>query len=1528
MPTEKENLSEGDVLKGAGAAAARIRARIAAKTAVAKEEKTEETENIPVSLVSKEEEKKETEPENPPEKENREKRLLDDIEKGGINESEARRLFNILEIPEDEINKIIAGKKKEDLGEEKKETEPEKSPEGHKPEEENENPMEEKFKELEQRLGQREKDKDALLKQAEEFRMVVYNLQRLKDIFGTNFKSVDNAEKNHLIDLFKNADSALKNKNLEELNNFLFLIETGLAEMARKIDEEKQAKEAEKEIEKEAEKLPQEERQGFFKKLANAGWFLKEQKAKAMKLALKETAEGFLILTKKGKETRHFRKKQEIRSNYMSSFIQNLKMGRDEVAKKLEEEGKTKEEINEFLKERNKEIDELLKNEIESIKDEDYNDYRAEEKEAKEKEAGKIYRFLNAYSKNVYEKEEKLANKKRKQAKMGALQKASGLGQLFGNTARAGRIFYDFGRSLNPLKSITAASLFLGRFAEASKEARLMNTEVKSRTRIGEEMEETHRKNAEGEWDSEFLKAYEEALMIQEEAKKTGKVDANGNLKLSEEMYENAYKKFVNFDVLKRVGAYDEIVEDFVEDTQIEFETETDPSKKVNLQARIQFLNKIKSGKIAVKEQLDNVLLSEAFLDGIITEKEKAFLSQAYDSYNKCALNTRGFIQKSAAWSIKKQSLWLNAEIVNIDLDKKLTAEQKKLKQEFYFQMFESYLKDIDRMVDQAGMVDLLSYTARLTEKTAKAVSIAMIVDTVWKLWEGGLDIFSGKKRIFAPSVSGVVEEAPARIPEERGEERETGGWKERIKERVIGKETKKEEEAPATVPRGQEKEGGWFDWIPGLGVEEKPEVSSETRPQTAPKAPFAPGETPVPKTPKEELNEIEQFLKEEGEEEQSSLEPEKEERVSFKIPLIQTEEAYADFKSRYKQLTPETQKEIKEILKVLPETEKEKILKNGFEGKKGGDGLLNYALDRKAQNYFDNHYNFYLRGAKAGSPVSKEFVNMFNIQQNEDTALKILKGENTFNGKIGKEGLREYMYDYLRRVEAQKARPAPLAAEAPLAPKEESAEKTAEQKKRELEQKKRELRESPQKKAEKAAPSPPQEDPSSLEQKRAEKLIPRPGARPEIPVSKKHLAIIEKKGSLWNAMMAMNLENKTFNKAWADAEIYIDGEETDYKAHEVGLVDPKTKVIYNEKTNTIHIIPPHGGKVGDNSALYEKFQKKGVETPDWLKKELGIKEGKAPELLEEAPSEPSEEGEEKEKAPKPEEPLNKVEELSEKTGLRKEDINLIAENLKIEPEKLEQSFLEIVKSDEEAFKTKENVWIAERLEFFHNHSEIPLKDAQEIFKDTTVINKNLNTNFTPQEFYPRFSGHKIDIFDDSARERVIIKTSEHEFNIYINKAEIDQKIFKSLFSSDEYISVEINPDELSAEYLDDIFKRIAEKSKRETALSKFIEEKLEIDRNVEGKIVSEEDNKTFDWLYKMLRTVDLKTVLDEDWPKKFRSAIPVFKSKEEKSAGTLRDFFIEYLKENKDIALEDNDYKKPCGKVLTKYVEKLTTRR
>lgn len=132
--------------------------------------------------------------------------------------------------------------------------------------------------------------------------------------------------------------------------------------------------------------------------------------------------------------------------------------------------------------------------------------------------------------------------------------------------------------------------------------------------------------------------------------------------------------------------------------------------------------------KEAVGEKVSTSTLDKAYL-GLINQDVFERLKQ-----KPAAGTTRGVMQRLAALHTNRRLDRVNTKINNIDFNKKLSPEEKKAKVDKLLRKQEKFLKDVDRIVTQAGTIDLISYGARMVEGGAKVVSTAMVFETLGKM--------------------------------------------------------------------------------------------------------------------------------------------------------------------------------------------------------------------------------------------------------------------------------------------------------------------------------------------------------------------------------------------------------------------------------------------------------------------------------------------------------------------------------------------------------------------------------------------------------------------------------------------------------------------------------------------------------------------------------------------------------------------------------------------------------------------------
>jgi len=146
------------------------------------------------------------------------------------------------------------------------------------------------------------------------------------------------------------------------------------------------------------------------------------------------------------------------------------------------------------------------------------------------KEKGTMDRFLGSYAEQ-YTKQVEQAKRAREKSYSGKLERGAGILKLGGNLLKYGRVLWDLNYA-NPLRHVMAASMLIGRTAEAAKEARFKNEKVVEKTRI-----------------KDIDVAAEEAWKIHQEAKKK----TEQGEKISKEDLDKSYRGFLPEDLKKRL---------------------------------------------------------------------------------------------------------------------------------------------------------------------------------------------------------------------------------------------------------------------------------------------------------------------------------------------------------------------------------------------------------------------------------------------------------------------------------------------------------------------------------------------------------------------------------------------------------------------------------------------------------------------------------------------------------------------------------------------------------------------------------------------------------------------------------------------------------------------------------------------------------------------------------------------------------------------------------------------------------------
>lgn len=1322
--------------------------------------------------------------------------------------------------------------------------------------------------------------------------------------------------------------SKLKNKtkNLDEAKSEMVEILTRMNSLIDEIVDE----EADREGKDVLQKIPVKERQGVFRGIANAGYRIKEYKARLFAGVLNSGAE--LVLGGDGRKLKSARKFNTERL---------LELRKDYIHKLGEEEGERafKEEL-----EKNRALREIREDDI------------------KEKEDAKFYKFLRNFGK-VYEKEATMAEKRRTQARMGALQKISGIGALSGNILRSGRMAYDFYKLssnvfnvFNPFRYFTAAALFTGRALEATKETRFSNTEIKSRTRIGKDKYDKIYSGDEFEQnDEDYQKAYYEAWRIHGEAEKAKEEELGAKgidpqtatakekeLKISD--LENASGKFIHLDLLKRLGngreVYRNTLMEMIRQTTEEMSKETKEEKREELQARINALTNLNE---IPNLNLDNFKNNPNLK--ILTKEEQLILSDFLKGDEIYASNGMSAVKKIIAAGIRERVKFIAGHLRTIALDEKLTPRQKRMKQEFYYKTFESFLKDMDRMVDQTGAVDALSYTFRTGEKIAKTASVLMIFDTIYRM-----------KLHFLPGEHHIENG----LPPEAGEKEKGGGLIEGLKKRFLGeKETSsKHETLPEKLP------------------EETPALSGEEQ-------------SILEELDKEILKDLDDEI----------LGDKKEEKHGSRfLEMISPTSLYAaepfkTFKDAFDGLKGEERENFKKIYLdlrdknfIIDKTGKkisivDKIYADNGKGEKGKEAVKSEIFRimkekgqlsketqdtlplsttgtgieppkapkitgepwtyEKANSKMDKWIEAWKEEGETDSDSAKIYT-MFNVPENREIALKILQGKYKYNEGIGYNALDQWIKDKKNNfspfiyeskpeiVPVPEAIPSPQGTVRPATPPVPESSSSME--------------------GTKAVPPPSKASPGPSG------VIPPPPSSPAetiqtaSPETSAQIKVeIKEGGYVWNSAFGLMVKGKIsadqFIEAWNNSKsgAVVDGKFIRIK--DINLVHKNDELVF---------IPAKGGesarfemkdfegdkyKMGHRDMLEKPQSPKEIsaglteaEKRFGVKQEAGALRDDRVEFSNPGNVFGKEEGAlsavvEKEKTID----FSAYKEYFSKQGeeggvFSEKDVKEIADTLGYDINNLDASknlpedLVGKIASNPEIFKDEKGGWLRDRLKFATSNTEMPIEKLEDVFSFQDIVNKNLNKDFSPDEIYRRFYGDDVRISADEGGVS-ILKGGER---FYMNGSgditllRANGQTINSPLIPDTVIQKNIDLNEFTVSDLEKISEGIREKYGQEIA----IYEDFDNSRKVLTKNLD-------DTQLKGVLTSKFSDVLSKDWPKKFGGNI--FTGKEN-SAANVREFLntqVEYLRGKKigDINLEVDLGKMDVGEFLSKYSSDLVER-
>ncbi len=244
-------------------------------------------------------------------------------------------------------------------------------------------------------------------------------------------------------------------------------------------------------------------------------------------------------------------------------------------------------------------------------------------------ERGAVPRLFAAYA-DLYRREAEEAKRALETSKS-ARGRIAGIGALAANSLYYGRLLFDLGVA-NPFRHLTAASMFLGRGAEAVKEARFAGKEIVEKTRV-----------------ADIDQAYEEAMRVYERAEEKA-----GGGSLTGEDLSRAYQSFLPQDLKERLGVY--------------------PDTAMSLAERV------------------------------------------------------------ARWGVERKVNRLAAKMDYMEQSPDFSPEERREAEAKILRRNQSFLRDMDRMIAQAGTIDLVSFGARNLEKGAKAAAVALAVESLGRI--------------------------------------------------------------------------------------------------------------------------------------------------------------------------------------------------------------------------------------------------------------------------------------------------------------------------------------------------------------------------------------------------------------------------------------------------------------------------------------------------------------------------------------------------------------------------------------------------------------------------------------------------------------------------------------------------------------------------------------------------------------------------------------------------------------------------
>ncbi len=156
--------------------------------------------------------------------------------------------------------------------------------------------------------------------------------------------------------------------------------------------------------------------------------------------------------------------------------------------------------------------------------------------------------------------------------------------------------------------------------------------------------------------------------------------------------------------------------------------------------------------------------------DNLKAEYKKRLPQDLIERLNRAEGVGIGFVNRILNKDIKWAVDRLQKKLEKIENNNKLTSTQKEEKKQLLLARSQVFLEDLDRMVADEGMIDNIAYYSRMSEKTGKAVSTAMVIDSLERfsrlapqlyelihekwLGEGELAGFTGFKRVMGEAKS------------------------------------------------------------------------------------------------------------------------------------------------------------------------------------------------------------------------------------------------------------------------------------------------------------------------------------------------------------------------------------------------------------------------------------------------------------------------------------------------------------------------------------------------------------------------------------------------------------------------------------------------------------------------------------------------------------------------------------------------------------------------------------------------------